>query len=68
MDVGGCTVAVHYRQDSDAEAGIVEKITACGGMAFSFAADQAAPDTGPASWAAYGAAPGPLRDAPVGCW
>lgn len=44
----GRTVAVHYRQDSDAAAGVVEKITASGGRLFSFAADLAAPDTGTA--------------------
>jgi 3-oxoacyl-[acyl-carrier protein] reductase len=64
IDVGGRTVAVHYRQDSDA-AGVVEKITASSGRAFSFAAALAAPDTGTAFWAAYDAAAGPLRDAPV---
>lgn len=61
----GYTVAVHYRQDSAAAADVVEKITAAGGTAFSFAADLAAPDTGTAFWAAYDAAAGPLRDAPV---
>ncbi|MBF8192822.1 SDR family NAD(P)-dependent oxidoreductase, partial [Nonomuraea sp. K274] len=61
----GYTVAVHYRQDSAAAAGVVEKITAAGGAAFPFAADLAAPDTGTAFWAAYDEAAGSLRDAPV---
>jgi NAD(P)-dependent dehydrogenase (short-subunit alcohol dehydrogenase family) len=61
----GYTVAVHYRQDSAAAAGVVGKIAAAGGTAFSFAADLAAPDTGTAFWAAYDAAAGSLRDAPV---
>ncbi|TDD35927.1 SDR family oxidoreductase [Nonomuraea terrae] len=61
----GYTVAVHYRQDSAAAAGVVEKIIAAGGAAFCFAADLAAPETGTAFWAAYDAAAGPLHDAPV---
>ncbi|MET7787480.1 SDR family oxidoreductase [Streptomyces sp900116325] len=61
----GYTVAVHYRQDSAAAADVVEKITAAGGTAFSFAADLAEPDTGTAFWASYDAAAGALRDAPV---
>jgi 3-oxoacyl-[acyl-carrier protein] reductase len=61
----GYTVAVHYGQDSAAAAGVVEKITANGGTAFSFAADLTAPDTGTVFWAAYDAAAGSLRGAPV---
>jgi NAD(P)-dependent dehydrogenase (short-subunit alcohol dehydrogenase family) len=61
----GYTVAVHYRQDEAAAADVVGKIVAAGGAAFSFAADLAEPDSGTAFWAAYDAAAGELRDAPV---
>lgn len=61
----GYIVAVHYRQDSDAAATIVDKITAAGGTAFSFAADLAATDTGATFWNAYDTAAGPLRETPV---
>ncbi|MFI1094297.1 SDR family oxidoreductase [Streptomyces sp. NPDC020917] len=65
LGADGYTVAVHYRQDSAAAADVVEKITAAGGTAFSFAADLAEPDTGTAFWASYDAAAGALRDVPV---
>ncbi|GGJ13107.1 3-oxoacyl-ACP reductase [Streptomyces brasiliensis] len=65
LGADGYTVAVHYRQDSAAAADVVEKITAAGGAAFSFAADLAEPDTGTAFWASYDAAAGALRDVPV---
>jgi 3-oxoacyl-[acyl-carrier protein] reductase len=65
LGADGYSVAVHYRQDSDAAAEVVEKITASGGTAFSFASDLAEPDTGMAFWAAYDAAAGALRDEPV---
>ncbi|MGV9653455.1 SDR family NAD(P)-dependent oxidoreductase [Streptomyces sp. NPDC003554] len=67
LGADGYTVAVHYRQDSAAAADVVEKITAAGGTAFSFAADLAEPDTGTAFWASYdaAAAAGALRDVPV---
>ncbi|MCL2729996.1 MAG: SDR family oxidoreductase [Actinomycetia bacterium] len=65
LGADGYTVAVHYGRDSAAAADVVGKITAAGGTAFSFAADLAEPDTGTAFWAAYDAAAGALRDAPV---
>ncbi|MGZ0147022.1 SDR family NAD(P)-dependent oxidoreductase [Kribbella sp. WER1] len=65
LGADGYTVAVHYRQDAAAAADVVGKITAAGGTAFAFATDLAEPDTGTAFWAAYDAAAGQLRDAPV---
>ena len=61
----GLTVAVHYRQDSDAAAATVETIAAGGGRAFAFAADLADPDIASTFWSAFDAAAGADHAGPV---
>lgn len=61
----GFVVAVHYRQDSDAAAAVVDKITSEGGRAFALSADLADPGIGTAFWSAYDAAAGPDGDLPI---